>query len=254
MHYHPMEPSPTLVRAWVNAAIRLRDGGPLWGLMLHILEPCRVDPNEIPVIAEIDRLLQAHDCNSVATVSNTIFPASLDRGDGIKAMTERYLPIFKRRMKGEGWGRYFERLVAWKSGKGGTVNQVSAIIEMLAKTREEGARFWRHRYELSLFDPARDLKKATNRQCLSFIELKPDDAGRLHMMAVYRNHYYVQKTLGNLIGLGRLLAFIARESGFETGTLTIQSTHAELEVDAWKKSDVMSLVDTCQGLLLKQAA
>ena len=50
-------------------------------------------------------------------------------------------------------------------------------------------------------------------------------------MAVYRNHYYVQRTLGNLIGLGRLLQFIARETGFDLGTLTIQSTHACLDPD-----------------------
>jgi hypothetical protein len=47
---------------------------------------------------------------------------------------------------------------------------------------------------------------------------------------MYRNHYYVEKLLGNLIGLGRLLQFVADESGIAMGSLTILSTHATVDV------------------------
>ena len=40
---------------------------------------------------------------------------------------------------------------------------------------------------------------------------------------------YVEKLLGNLIGLGRLMAFVARETGMEVGPLTVVSTHAKID-------------------------
>jgi thymidylate synthase len=46
---------------------------------------------------------------------------------------------------------------------------------------------------------------------------------------MYRNHYYVEKLLGNLIGLGRLMEFVAREAGLKVGNLTVISTHAVID-------------------------
>ena len=56
---------------------------------------------------------------------------------------------------------------------------------------------------------------------------------------MYRNHTYVTRCLGNLIGLGRLQAFVAKEAGVKMGSLTIVSTHAELDKgDEWGIKDV----------------
>jgi hypothetical protein len=49
------------------------------------------------------------------------------------------------------------------------------------------------------------------------------------LTAVYRNHFYIEKLLGNLIGLGRLMAFVARESNLNVGALTVVSTRAEID-------------------------
>ncbi len=47
---------------------------------------------------------------------------------------------------------------------------------------------------------------------------------------MYRNHFYIEKLLGNLVGLGRLMAFVAREGGgLDVGSLTVVSTHAEID-------------------------
>ena len=46
---------------------------------------------------------------------------------------------------------------------------------------------------------------------------------------MYRNHFYIEKLLGNLIGLGRLMAFVARETNLNVGALTVVSTHAEID-------------------------
>jgi hypothetical protein len=51
----------------------------------------------------------------------------------------------------------------------------------------------------------------------------------LVLTAMYRNHFYIEKLLGNLVGLGRLMAFVARESSLKVGALTVVSTHAEID-------------------------
>lgn len=251
--YNPMTPAPTPVSAWVSAARRLKADGDQHGLMLHIEDPTGFLPGEEDVVSLVDAFLRDHDKCSIITVANTIFPAALDRGDGIEALTARYMQVFERRMHRQGeWGRYFQRMVAWPLGSGknaGTINQLAENIRSLREMRQGDAKFFGNVTEIALFDPARDLRKKMNRQCLSFIELKPERNGavwRLSMMAVYRNHYYVQRSLGNLIGLGRLLQFIARETGFDVGTLTIQSTHACLDPDL-QRADVAALITACDG-------
>lgn len=255
MFYNPMPPASTPVRAWVEAAVHLRvqPNLALGGLMLHIEQPLAVDADEEAVIMTVDRFLRQHEAYPIVTVANTIFPSILDRGDGIDALRERYLQVYKRRMCMPGeWGRYFERMVNWPDRKGGRIDQLAENIRMLKDART--GRFYENRYEIIISDPVRDMRKALNRQCLSMIELKPERNGSLHMIALYRNHYYVQKTLGNLLGLGRLLGFIARESGFEPGTLTLNSTSARLDTEGWGKADVISLVDDCAARLLRAAA
>ena len=245
--YNPMPAAPTPVSAWVSAARRLSKDGDLHGLMLHIEDPLAFAAGEQDVVCRIDEFLRERDKCSVSTVANTIFPAALDRGDGVNALTGRYLKVYERRMHRQGeWGRYFQRMVAWKKGKD-SVNQIAENISMLAAMRKGEAKFFGNVTEIALFDPRRDLRKKRGRQCLSFVELKPErdgDQWRLHMMATYRNHYYVARTMGNLIGLGRLLDFIGKEAGFETGTLTIQSTHACLDPDLNRK-DVRGLIEAC---------
>lgn len=249
MFYNPMPAALTPARAWLEAALHLQaNGGSLGGLMLHIEEPLRSDPLDISVIQTVDSFLHSLDKFTIATVANTIFPATLDRGDGIDSLSARYLAAYKRAMRKRGsWGRYFERMVNWEDRQGGHINQIAEIIDMLFSAKNDGP-LHKNRYEIMLFDPARDLRRPRNRQCLSMIELKPDTDGLLHMMAIYRSHFYLQKALGNLIGLGELLGFIARESGFDVGTLTVNSTAAQLERDGWNKADVDQLLTRCQEL------
>jgi hypothetical protein len=100
------------------------------------------------------------------------------------------------------------------------------------------ARHFRNIYELTIsdptldipiYDPERDAGPVMNRQCLSFLSFKLDHDNRLMLTAVHRNHYYVERLLGNLIGLARLMAFVSNEAGVTVGPLTIVSTHAVID-------------------------
>lgn len=82
-------------------------------------------------------------------------------------------------------------------------------------------------------------------QCLSFLSFKivPGAEKTLTMTAMYRNHFYVEKLLGNLIGLGRLMAFIARETNLKVGALTVVSTHAEIDQPGVaRRSDIAAMI------------
>ena len=60
---------------------------------------------------------------------------------------------------------------------------------------------------------------------------------------MYRNHFYIEKLLGNLIGLGRLMAFVARETDLKVGALTVVSTHAEIDQPGGaRRSDIAAMI------------
>jgi thymidylate synthase len=99
--------------------------------------------------------------------------------------------------------------------------------------------------DLRIYDPTRDANRRMNRQCLSFLSFKLDSERRLSLTAVYRNHFYVARLLGNMIGLGRLLEFVTIESGAKIGSLTILSTHAEVDTFKWNRQAIKQLIDVC---------
>ena len=257
--FNPMDRTRTLtpVRAWVETAkaIAADNDLHLGNVFVHIASPLTVDEEEQAVVRRVDAFLREHDEYGVSTVANTIFPESLDRGDGVHALTERYLQVFNRVMKSSGWGRYFERLVRWPRREGDQpINQLACMVEMLTEART--GTFHTEKYEMVIGDPARDLRKIQGRPCLGLIELKPEKPNTLHMTATYRNHHYVRKTLGNMLGLASLQGFLARESGFEVGTLTLCSTSARLETvgGRWGKQAVRDLIADCDGLLTSRLA
>lgn len=93
--------------------------------------------------------------------------------------------------------------------------------------------------------------------CLSHISFKAERGGKLHLTAVYRLHYYVQRAYGNLLGLARLQTFVAEQAGLTVGSLVCHSTRAELEVGRhgqakWTKREVDSLIS--RGLEISSTA
>ena len=90
---------------------------------------------------------------------------------------------------------------------------------------------------------------------LSFLSfhLLPGTPKTLLLTAQYRNHYYIEKLLGNLIGLGRLMAFVAKETGTVVGGLTVVSTHAAIDLPSATRDDVVQLVKSCDALPMETA-
>lgn len=128
---------------------------------------------------------------------------------------------------------------------GEPINQLWEIVERIRNPNVRAL----NKFELSIFDPSRDVNGSPyGGQCLSFASLKligKGDQRRIGMTAFYRNHFYIEKLLGNLIGLGRLLAFVAKEGGVGIGPLTVVSTHAEIDTAKWTRGELQQLFARC---------
>lgn len=268
LRYKPMPIARSCADGWLDAVQVLYESGPANTMILHVEDPVNHSEVDHKIIAEVDGLLREHNSYPVSTVANTIFPQALYKPGHRDLLYERYKLSFpKMKRITRDWGRYFDRMIRWDRSDGKEQNQLDQLIINLNKygPEGEGENHWHNMYEMTLFHPEKDADKPLGRQCLSFIEIKPeqtDAGGVLHMTAVYRSHYYVAKTLGNLIGLGRLLKFIAHETGCQPGSLTVHSTYAEIDTGttnvkkcskAWGKGKVKDLILRCDKIRQTQS-
>lgn len=247
--YLPVPPQPDCFSAW-REAFRFVDGEAghqAHNVIIDVADPTARATLADPAVAEVDAFLSAHDKRPIETVANTIFPAALYHRHGAPLFFDRFrdnvLPKVRQK---EAWsGYYFERMMQLPRLDGEPINQIWEIVQRLRNPKVSSL----NKFELLIFDPARDVNNsAFGGQCLSFASLKLIGKGpqrRIGMTAIYRNHFYMEKLLGNVIGLGRLLAFIAKEGGVGLGPLTIVSTHAEIDTRKWTRGELQKLLARC---------
>jgi len=231
--YLATQPQPDCVTAWLQAVRAVDDekGHEAHNVIIDIADPtARADLSD-PIVAQVDAFLRDKNEKPIETVANTIFPSGLYRRHGAPAFFDRFEKnVIDRVRTNSNWsGYYFERMMSMPRAGQEPFNQIWNIVERLRNPDVKAL----NKFELSVFDPLRDVSNSPyGGQCLSFASLKLSKDGngkKLGMTALYRNHFYIEKLLGNLIGLGRLLDFIATEGGVTRGPLTIISTHAEID-------------------------
>ena len=227
-------------RAWVAAASAICDQGEAYNVVIDVDDPAIHDAHDHSVITLVDKFLRIHDKMPMSSVVNTIFPQALYEEHGAPKFYDQYLKVYDKLTSSKRWGRYFERMIRHKTLDGETYNPLAAIVERLSE-RQTGQKYTSV-YELAVYDPLLDGRRLRDRQCLSFVSFKLHPERGICATALYRNHHYITRCLGNLIGLGRLQAFIAKEAGFAVGPLTCISTHAELDREGWGLKDARELV------------
>jgi hypothetical protein len=224
----------TLVRgqttgeAWAKAIRAFPDSRELFGLVVDI-----EDPSETKIEAfanPLDDLLERLGEQSIQTVANTIFPRALAASSrSRKRLYERYLAlheVLRRAARSKNSkGLYFERLLRYPlQGNAARANQLETIITSL---RDEHGNGLKHAFELQVFAPGLDLRPM-GFPCMSSLSLQVDRP-RLHLTATYRNQYYIQKALGNFVGLAGLQTWLASEAGLDVGRLTVHAFHAQID-------------------------
>lgn len=241
--------APDVSTAWVRACRSLLEirTHRAFHTVVRILDPQRDDP---AVRAELDRILAVKGKQPVRTVANTIFPAALAANsathDKLVSRYKNLYPSLKRLHSSNRLGTYFHRLINYP-GKDSGVDQIGGIIRQLhlqGKVNPKSAC-----YEANLVDPSTDEVEpwsisapirvpghdngTMHFPCLSHCSFQLDNRTRqLHLTALYRSHYMVEKAYGNYLGLGDLLAYVARRSDLEPGTLTVVAGYAQLDGNA----------------------
>lgn len=217
----------TCLDAW-RAAVNylIGNGREASNILVTIFDPTHFDP---VWLSKYDPRRNGKQFNRIRDVTNLIFPQDiLSRVSTATDFYNRYASVQQRarrmgRMKGR-WGTYFERLIA-EDGAG--VNQLDEVITKINN--------WsRKRYSSALYihlsSRAQDSPKTIGNPCLQYIQFSLPDPSVVSMTAIYRNHDYHSKALGNFIGLSRLLSFVCRETGRSVGTITCHSIHAYFDI------------------------
>jgi hypothetical protein len=208
----------TLVRAarpldaWYSAVLALLDAPQhrLANLILDISAPSDVEATDG---LTLDRLLARSGKHTSERVAATIMPRSVERADDWEAAAVRLC-------KAGGPRSYFRRMTDYNDD--GRVNQIARVISEFARP---------HVYvdpaPIIIERPSLSAAAHIGFPCLSSVQFHRCGL-ELSATATYRSHHYHSKAYGNLVGLSRLMALVARESGLQVGTLTVVSTDARL--------------------------
>lgn len=237
-------------------------------VFLHIEEPTVLSTADASVYREVDGFLVSHGAFSIHTVAETIFPLDEYSRNGLRGLFDDYPSklrgIQKARTDGN-WGSYSSRIFRQKDFEGNTFNPLEDILKKITKHGKYRASFELghgrpFEDDIPIYDPATDRKRLYGGPCLSHLSIKVHD-GKVRFNATYRSHYYVRRLLGNLVGLGRLQYFLAREAKLEVGGLTINSTFARLDAGSgegsgghWTKREVEALIARCRAIYDASAA
>lgn len=212
----------TSIDAWrTGVRALLSAGGELSNLITTIHQPCVVDPSWLT-----DRSPRSFSGggDDIRDVANTIFPSKLlartvNRTNFYATYLARHDRVRRWKRGRHAWGTYFERLIRFPPTG---VNQLERVIEKLCS--------WSTRNTTGLVfhlsSPVIDAPRTRGGPCWHYGELLWNADGSIDLVAVYRNHDFYNKVLGNFIGLGRLLQFICTQSGKSPGKLICHSVHA----------------------------
>jgi len=245
----------TLTDVWVAALEHLIiGGGEEFGLVVEMGDPVPGRAS-ITIMRCMDELLARKGHDPVATVANTIFPATLAASSPDRTtFYRRYQTLLPRlrRLKGNKKGLYFERLISYPlQPDPARANQIETIIGDLAaqlarRAKRQGP--LGSVYEAQVFAPGKD-RLPQGFPCMSFLSFQLEGT-RLRLTATYRNQYHIQRALGNYLGLAQLHNFVCTATGLEQGPLTIHAFHAQLDLG---KREAAVLLKACRPLTMAPA-
>lgn len=217
--------------AWLKAAKQLCDEGDSVGLHVVIAEPLTCNA---AVVAALDETLKTYGKITCKHVAATIFPESLWRklgkGDPQHLFDEYNKPNgyfdrlnrLRKRSHHNDWGTYFQRLSSPHFSDRDSGQLTQAIRALQRNGKPAGA------IHLHTGLPRDGIRKIGG-PCLQMVTIHAERTSggySLSACALYRNHDFFEKALGNYIGLGQLLGFLAIGAQMNVGELHVISGHA----------------------------
>jgi thymidylate synthase len=167
-------------------------------------------------------------------VAYTIFPhdtyVRVQSADRLFENYNRQNGLYERLQRRYGrhgsWGTYFRRMTHYEAG-GTPVNQLENIIRALT-TRSSVSKA---ALTIVIQRPGGETTRPLGGPCLNYLAVQAERNAEttLGLLAVYRNHDFLQKAYGNYWGLCNLLMFLAKETNTVAGPMTCISSHAYVE-------------------------
>lgn len=264
-----MTPLSDVTRAgvWLQAARALFDKKErIHNLILEIKQPGAATPVSRAIEQRVDDFLRQYDCQPNHTVAETIFPAAEYRRGGLDAVLAYPTTVYPYIKPANKWGTYALRIAERKCSDGTTFKPLEGLISKLRRQLDQNAPK-RAAYELDPMSEPLDLKlyeadvdrnTVIGGQCLSHLSFKLGPDHELYLTAMYRYQWFVQKAMGNLLGLARLQACVAREVGIPVGPLICHATLAILEDKKvanvpWDQGGLQGLIEQCEHVAFAQA-
>lgn len=212
--------SKSISEAWIAAVSYLKSNNrSCYNLIYAIERPDERTDSDLKLYERYDALARTGEVGTVTTVANTIFPLDTYLKFGSPAFYDHYEKDIFPNVK-KGWGTYFERMTRRKGTdgiyfldkSGGPLNPLATVVRKLTDRVNQGRGTKTHYevaiadegFELTTYLPERDSILHRSGPCLSHVSFKLDDSGALRMTAFYRSHFYLERALGNLLGLARL--------------------------------------------------
>jgi hypothetical protein len=229
-----------------------------FNLVVGIGNPVALSPSDEAVCRMVDSFLRSKTLQPLITVANTIFPGGFYRDGGAQAVYDEFPKSYEETKSG--WGTYAGRIFADKIPM--TNGKCSRMERLVGKLRDRGRSPMRASYEadvadtisdedLSTYCPSTDAGLSIGQPCLVHLSFKLHKDRTVSLTAIYRSQYYIAKALGNFIGLGQLLAFVAEEAGLTPGYLVCHATLAVLDLKyekktKWTTGDLSELLEHCK--------
>lgn len=260
-----LEDATSVVAAWIQATKALDAAKkPVYNLVYTINQPATMLASDDAVIKILNEFATKNGFHTTDTVANTIFPLDTFRAkfsQGADEFYDYYLDTVLPRVRKK-WGTYFERMISRQNDdktpmiKGNRrLNPLEILTEKLKRRVDDPPKTTTH-YEIPLgdvaldiatYDPLLDGNYQIGGPCLSHVSFKIERDNTLRLSAFYRSHWYIERALGNLIGLARLQWFVAQGAGAKVGPLTIVAAEAVLDLTRKNRTaaDTRAMLTSC---------
>ena len=218
--------------AW-KAVVELLQGKQweMRNLMVQVKSPTAFDG---AVHRKVESFCALNNILSPRHVAYTIFPHDFyqHRGNAERLFADYnkengYFERLQNRLHNKSsWGTYFRRLTHYESPSG-TVNQLANVIKAI-NTR---ANVSKAALTLVIQKPGGETVRPLGGPCLNYLAVQEERTSQtvLGLLAVYRNHDFLQKAYGNYWALCNLLRFLAAETRSQVGPITCVSSHAYVD-------------------------
>jgi hypothetical protein len=224
-----------------------------YDLLLGIRSPYQMSPDDFRIFDLVDAFLRRTEHLPITTVAGTIFPANHYLRHQAAGVYEEF-PEEIAKLPKTSSGAYAMRMLR-KKGKNGTFNPLQEMVEKIQRLRTHNRSAYElnlvdleDTFELPIYDAKDDYKLHMGQPCLSHLSFKICGDDSLRLTVMYRSHYYITKTLGNLLGLAQLQSFVAAETGLAVGPLVCHSSHARIDIEKGVTlRGIRELVSVCRN-------